>query len=126
MNEKYKEINTLKDVFKATKQDEKKFPKFKEVRLKDRKYMRGAYLISLINDAINGKWKPDYSNSNQPKYYCWFYWDKKQSAFVFSYTADDWTSTHATGGARLSFETREQAEHFGRKFIGVINDFLKK
>lgn len=122
-NPNYKKITSIAAALKATKV--KKLPTFKEVRAKDRKYMAGAYIISLASEAINGKWIPDYSDS-QWKYRCWFGWNPGLSAFVFDDTHIAYANTCTYGGSRLDFETREQAEHFGKYFIKPINDFLKK
>ena len=80
--------------------------------------------MKFIAKVLKGEWKPDYANENQKKWYAWFVWDSKKSAFVFANTRCRWTITYATVGSRLSFPDEETAKHFGTKFIGIINEFL--
>lgn len=80
--------------------------------------------LEIIVAAIVGDWKADYSNEEQRKYYPWFEYDASSSAFVFHFSAYDFTSADAGGGVRLSLETREQANYVGETFIEEYNALL--
>jgi hypothetical protein len=123
LNKNYKEIKTIKDVLKANN-ILGEIPDFHVLPKEDWKYIRACYLIDKITKAINGKWKPDFSDPNQKKFYCWFKYKPDSSGFVFDFAYDNSDYTILYCGARLCFETREQCEHFGTHFIDVINEFL--
>jgi hypothetical protein len=123
MNKNYKNIKTIKDVLKFHGITEES-SKFEMYQPYIRKYMRACYFIEFITKAISGKWKPDFSDPNQRKFYCWFKYKPESSAFVFDGAHVDYANTTTTSGSRFCFETREQCEHFGTHFIDVINDFL--
>lgn len=70
------------------------------------------------------EFEPDFSNSNQYKYFPWFVYDNGAAGFVCanaSYTA---TTTYAAIGSRLCFKTPERARQFGEQFIDLWNDVL--
>lgn len=78
------------------------------------------YQLWIIAQAIRGKWTPDYNNVNQDKYYAYFYFEPAKTAkgrprLVFR-RVDLWRQFSFVG-SRLCFQTREDAEYFGKKFI---------
>lgn len=78
-----------------------------------------------IAEVIQDGWVADYTYGN-PKWYPWFEWDEERSAFVFSGSYCDYDSAGTVCGARLSFETEEQSDYFGREFIDIHNVVLTK
>lgn len=68
--------------------------------------------------------KPDFSDTNQRKWFPWFVYDKKAAGFVCAYTDDAMTYAHAYYGSRLCFKTSERARQFGNQFIDLWNDVL--
>lgn len=80
--------------------------------------------LKTISAALNGNWKPDFTDHNQGKNYPWFYNDAKPgSAFLFD---DCGCFYSATGvGSRLCYKDRETAEYAGKQFIDIYNQFLK-
>jgi hypothetical protein len=76
--------------------------------------------LQVICAALNEGWTPDWSNSNQPKYYPWFAF--LVSRFVF----DDVYYRYASSslGSRLCFRTRELAEYAGKQFEDLYNRFF--
>jgi hypothetical protein len=67
---------------------------------------------------------PDFSNSNQYKYFPWFIYHGALAGFAFTYT--NLVASHAAAnvGSRLCFKSSERAEQFGKQFIDLWNDFL--
>ena len=66
---------------------------------------------------------PDFSDSDQQKYFPWFVYDKDVARF----SADGSMSSayvSALLGARLCFKTIERAKQFGQRFDGLYNKFL--
>jgi hypothetical protein len=86
------------------------------------KHVTAAYKRAVIANAIRGDWRPDWNDYDQPKWWPWFRFSG--SAFVFGGSTYDYADTTTAVGSRLCFETKEQAEYFGREFIDLHNDFL--
>jgi hypothetical protein len=80
----------------------------------------------IIAEAINVGREPNWSDTNE---YKWFpYWDMDDkdapSGFGFSVTdSDGWTSLTLVG-SRLVFFNREDAKYFGENFMDLHKDFL--
>lgn len=70
------------------------------------------------------EFEPDFSNSNQYKYFPWFVYDKGDAGFVFANTSNTAAYTYADVGSRLCFKTPERARQFGEQFIDLWNDVL--
>lgn len=70
------------------------------------------------------EFEPDFSNSNQYKYFPWFVYDNGSAGFVSAATHYAATYTSATFGSRLCFKTPERARQFGEQFIDLWNDVL--
>jgi len=83
--------------------------------------------IKLIVKILNEGWQPDWNNSNEPKYYPWFYMDDESqvsSDACFSFPSSDSVNSHSTVGSRLVFKSRELAEYAGQQFINEYKDFF--
>ncbi len=66
---------------------------------------------------------PDFSNTNQYKYYPWFVYDRDAAGFVYALA----TLTSAGIGSRLCFKTANRARQFGEMFADLYNEvFLFK
>lgn len=70
------------------------------------------------------EFEPDFSNSNQYKYFPWFVYDNGAAGFVWAYTSATATNANAYFGSRLCFKTPERARQFGEQFIDLWNDVL--
>ena len=70
------------------------------------------------------EFEPDFSNSNQYKYFPWFVYDNGAAGFVSARACSTATSTDASVGSRLCFKTPERARQFGEQFIDLWNDVL--
>lgn len=81
-----------------------------------------AYLkLTIIAEALNEGWFPDFSNHNEYKYYPWF---KYTSGVDFSYYGYNRDFTNTDVGSRLCFKSRELAEYACKQFQDIYNDFL--
>lgn len=82
---------------------------------------RAFLMVQMIAEVLNEGWKPDWSDSDEYKYYPWFEFKK---GFGFSEaTYDSWDA--GTGvGSRLCFKNRELAEYAGSQFQDIYNEFL--
>ena len=78
--------------------------------------------LKIIAEALNEGWKPDWSNSDEYKYYPYFEYNRSGSGFVYSHT--NCTRTYTCIGSRLCFKSRELAEYIGNQFIDLYNKFI--
>lgn len=70
--------------------------------------------LVIVARALNDGWEPDWNNYNEYKYFPWF-WMNKPGFRLFVIDCD-LAFTHATGGSRLCFRSRELAEHAAKYF----------
>lgn len=88
----------------------------------DQQAVNAFFMLSKIREVLNEGWKPDWTNSKEPKYVCWF--DNYKSGVGFSASGcADW-STYSVVGSRLCFKTSELATYAGKQFINIYNQFL--
>ena len=79
------------------------------------------YKLTIIAEAINEGWVPDWNNSNDYKYYPYFKMNNG-SGLAFSYCA--WAHTHSIVGSRLCVSSSEEAEHVGETFLDLWSEWL--
>ncbi len=77
--------------------------------------------ITLIAKVLNEGWQPDWSNTNQYKYYPFF---KHQSGFGLSFDVYVRWCSGTYCGSRLCFKSAELAEYAGKQFADIYNTFL--
>jgi len=75
----------------------------------------------IVVKAINQGWTPDWSNSNQYKYWPYF---NLSSGFGFSDSVYDFGNASTTVGSRLCFETKEKCTYAAKQFIDIYEQFL--
>lgn len=86
----------------------------------DQKHAFAAHRINTIIRSLNEGWVPDWTNTNQPKYYIWY----AGSGSRFSYYGYFCVFDDSCVGSRLHFKSRELAEYFGKTFIKDVNDYF--
>jgi hypothetical protein len=80
-------------------------------------------MIKEIVKAFNEGWVPDWTNSNEYKYYPWFKMGSP-SGGGFSFDGYDCWSTYSCVGSRLCFKSADLAKHAGQLFESIYKDFL--
>lgn len=65
---------------------------------------------------------PDFSDSEQDKWFPWFVYDKDAAGFVYAYTYNAPTLASATIGSRLCFKSSARAAQFGKQFVDLYNE----
>jgi len=94
------------------------------------KRMVAEFKLMVIADVLNQGWKPDWTNTNQRKWYPWFTivgGSANSGAYAgFGYVCshDGASCTYTHVGSRLCFSSQELAEHAGRTFLNLYRDFL--
>ena len=121
----YTDIKTFEDACKTQNLNpETVIPDFSEYPEEDRKALIAHAKLVIIAKAINEGWKPDWSNSNQWKYYPWFDMDSSPSGGGVSCSDCDYWSTNSIVGSRLCFETREKAKYAGQQFEILYKEYF--
>jgi len=72
-------------------------------------------MAKLVCLAFNEGWLPDWTNSNQYKYFPWFNMGSS-SGVGFSYHGYDAWDTLSSVGSRLCFKSSDLAKHAGKLF----------
>lgn len=78
-------------------------------------------IIRALNEDPKGEF-PDWTDSNQYKYYPWFEFSRSASGFVCSRT--HCTGTRTDIGARLCCKSSDLAKYAGTQFIDIYNKYL--
>jgi hypothetical protein len=78
-------------------------------------------ILKLLNKSLNEGWTPNENDSNEYKYFPWFYMGGS-SGFRFRVCAL-WTS-YSYVGSRLCYRSSELAEHAGKHFTAVYKQFM--
>jgi len=86
-------------------------------------YKQLKVVVRALNFLANGKkeWVPDYNNSNERKWYPWFYMDKPGFRL-------DGVGCDAAGsgvGSRLVFITEELARYAANQFLGLYSNLFE-
>lgn len=85
--------------------------------------------LETIAAALNEGWKPDWNNTDQYKYYPYFYIQentkgKGSAGLSFALTAYTATSTTASFGSRLCFYASRLARYAGNQFTDLYEQIL--
>lgn len=78
-------------------------------------------ILKLLAKSLNEGWVPDWSNSNEYKYFPWFEM-RGSSGFRFGGHGHWYSVSHV--GSRLCFRTRELAEYAGKQFQHIYGQFM--
>ena len=79
--------------------------------------------VKVIAQALNEGWVPDWTNTNEGKYYCWFKY--VGSGVGFSFNGYYFVLSFSLVGSRLVFKTRPLAEYAAKQFQSIYNQLLK-
>lgn len=82
--------------------------------------------LSTIAEAWNKEdgFVPDFSDSEQEKWFPWFRYNKHSAWFVFHNTIDAPNFAFLYFGSQFCFKTEERAEQFGKQFEDLFNKVL--
>ncbi|WP_272148859.1 hypothetical protein [Tenacibaculum aiptasiae] len=83
-------------------------------------HLKYQYIAELLCKSLNEEWEPDWSNSNEHKYYPSF----KMSSSVFRYDDNCRWVTFSDVGSRLCFKNAKLAKYAGEQFTDVYRRFI--
>jgi len=79
--------------------------------------------VKLIVKALNEGWTPDWSDSDQYKYFPWFNMGSSSGA-GFSYDVYVCWFTVSLVGSRHCFKNRDLAKYAGQQFESIYKEFM--
>ncbi|MCL1657436.1 hypothetical protein M2T79_12595 [Elizabethkingia miricola] len=79
--------------------------------------------VKLIVKALNEGWTPDWSDSDQYKYFPWFNMGSSSGAGFSCNVYDHWYSLSPVG-SRLCFKNRDLAKYAGQQFESIYKEFM--
>lgn len=112
-------FKTWEDVCEANDTDPINSLPFPSPKTTHQEAVNGFFKMTLIADALNEGWIPDWDNTSEYKYSPWF----KHSGGGFSFYGCDFDYTLSSVGARLVFKSRELAEYAGKQFLDIYKSF---
>lgn len=90
--------------------------------------------LETITEALNEGWKPNWADTDEYKFYPWFYievsevqtegTDGASAGLSYAYTYGAAARTNAYIGSRLCFHDRETARYAGRTFTDLYAQIL--
>lgn len=120
-------IKSFEDACAVLGIDPNHLPEVSMLPEKHQKSVTAFYKLTIIAEALNKDWQPNWTNWNENKYYAWFEVkaDKKRpSGFGFSDTHYGWSYPGTFVGSRLCFKTKELALYAGGTFCDLYKDYL--
>ncbi len=97
---------------------------FKDPKTTQQHSVNAHAMLQEIVPLENEGYVPNWDNSNEYKYYPWFYMPSSGSGFAF-YSTDSWIS-YAVAGSRLCFRTSERCELIAKKYLPIYKKWLNK
>lgn len=88
----------------------------------DRKAYVAFHKLVVITRALNEGWRPDWSNTNQPKWFNWWWTKVMRASPVRSLYAP--SAADATIGSRLCFKSEALADYAAETFKELYEDYL--
>lgn len=84
--------------------------------------------LEVITAALNEGWSPDWNNTNEYKYYPYFYIEPRKhgadAGLSCTCAHNTASNTHATLGSRLCFHDHETARYAGKTFTELYEQLL--
>lgn len=131
----YKKITTIESAFKAQKDkiDLTKLPDLSMLPDRMSRGMLALLKLQVITEAVNNddskvpEWKADYNDSNQRKWFPWYYGgssDGSGSGFRFAYSHFNWAATSSAFGARLALKDEDRSDFMNKHYSELYKELL--
>jgi hypothetical protein len=118
----YRAIKSFEDACKRTGDDPLALPDVSGIPEEFRKPIIAAYKLFIIYKAINNGWRPDWSDSNEWKYYPWY--GVLSSGFGFSHSSYSYVHSSSSVGSRLCTDSSEKAVYIAEQFKDLYQDYF--
>lgn len=98
-------------------------PDTSECPAEDRRAYIAFHKLVVITRALNEGWRPDWADTDQPKWFLWWYTEGNAGlASAFSNNAP--SSAGAYFGSRLCFKSEALADYAAKTFKSIYEDYL--
>lgn len=124
---KHTEIKTFEDACKVRALNPTHLPDVSMLPEKHQKAIVAFYKLTIVAEALNADWTPNFSNWDERKYFPWLEVETTEdntSGVGFSDSHYDFTYTHASVGSRLCFKSSELALYAAKQFEDLYKDYL--
>jgi len=111
-------IKTFEDALAETGRPN--VPNFSNVPEDMKAYFVAQYKMSVIAEALNEGWTPDWDNGDEEKWRPWFVMEEAGFRFDDSYYY--YSAADAGGGSRLCFRTEELSTYCAEQFLPIWRD----
>ena len=108
-------VKTYEDALEVLRRDH-----FDEKNLYPRETARR--MLEIIIEALNEGWKPDLSNHQEYKWYCYF--SGSRAGLGCSYAIHSPANASANVGIRLCLKSKELADYVGEQFKYLYEEML--
>lgn len=115
-----KKIKSFEDACEQLGVNPEEVIAFKEPKFGFQKAANSAAKLTVIAEALNEGWVPDWDDHNQWKYYPWF----RMAGSGFAFTDFVRACTYSDDGSRLVFKSAELAEYAGNQFSDIYHEFM--
>lgn len=121
------QVKTFEGACKLRKLNPKKLPDVSMLPEAHRKSIIAFYMLTVITEALNEGWTPNWNDSNEWKYYNYFWIkadSKRPTGFGFSFANYATTYSSTFVGSRLCFKNRGLADYARGQFKKLYQDYL--
>ena len=118
-------IKSFEDACQALGLDPAALPDVSKLREKDQAAQIAQYKLSIIAEALNEGWAPDWKNNREYKYLPWFDMeDDYGSGLGLSYRDYGYDLSCSGVGSRISFKSSDLVRYAGEQFTGLYADLF--
>jgi hypothetical protein len=118
----YTTIKTIEDAFKKCGVDPKIRPDVSMLPAKHGSFLITCFLLTIVFEAINDGWEPDYRNHSQAKYFPWPW--VSSSGFAFADSDFSYGHSSACVGFRLCTDSADKARYVLTQFEDLWKEWL--
>jgi hypothetical protein len=115
-------IKTFEDALEKTGRPD--VPEFEDLPEDWRQHFKALYKLTVIAEALNEGWEPNWSDRNEWKYWPWFIFDGARAGLACASSTNAPSCANANIGSRLCFKSEKLATYAGTQFIDIYTDYL--
>lgn len=90
----------------------------------DRKFLIAFHKLTIIARALNEGWEPDWINTDENKWFNWWYVDTKTAGLGSGGPTNAPSAAIATVGSRLCFRTEALSDYAAKQFLPLYEEYL--
>lgn len=120
-------IKTFEDACKHLGLDPVALPDVSKLPVKHQKAITANYKLTIIAEALNDGWQPNWNNWNEYKYYPWFEVEASEEQPAGSgFSRSSYVGSHSGTyvGSRLCYKSSELARYAASQFEDLYKDYL--